>query len=88
MKSSGVTALMLVLIPRTALACATCITSPFGDRTYTWPYYSLLLLPFGLVVAVAGILAYHAGYRPRSFTRWLAARFGSKDDPAIIKETT
>jgi hypothetical protein len=88
MKSSGLTALVLILIPRAALACATCITSPFGDRTYTWPYYGFLLLPFGLLATVAGILAYVAGYRPRSVRRWLAARFAAKDEPEIIKETT
>ena len=88
MKTWGLPALVLILLPRVALACATCITSPFGDRTYTWPYYGLLLLPFGLMAAVAGILAYVAGYRPRSVRRWVAARFAAKDDPEIIKETT
>jgi hypothetical protein len=88
MKTSGLVALILILIPRAALACATCITSPFGDRTYAWPYYGLLLLPFGLMAAVGGILAYHAGYRPRIVRRWAAARFAAKDEPEIIKETT
>lgn len=88
MKSWGLTALIVVLIPRAALACATCITSPFGDRTYTWPYWGFLLLPFGVLAVVAGILAYCSGYRPRSVRRWLTARFTAKDDPAIIKETT
>lgn len=83
-----ITPLILILIPRAAQACATCITSPFGDRTYTWPYYGFLLLPFGLLAVVAGILAYYAGYGPRSVWRWLAARFAAKDDPEIIKETT
>jgi hypothetical protein len=32
-------------------------------------------LPFGLIVAIVGILGYHA-------------YFGAKEDPQIIKETT
>ena len=88
MKSWGVTALALVLTPRVAVACATCMASPFGDKTYTWPYLGLILLPFGLVAAVVGVLAYQAGYRPRIVARQFAARFAGKDDPAIIKETT
>jgi hypothetical protein len=88
MKSWGFSALALILTPRLALACATCIASPFGDRTYTWPYLGLILLPFILIAAVVGILAYLAGYRPRNVARRLAARSAVKDDPEIIKETT
>ena len=88
MTSRGLSALALVLVPRSALACATCMASPFGDRTYTWPYLGLILLPFVLIAAVVGILAYHAGYHPRTIARCLVARFAAKDDPEIIKETT
>ena len=88
MKTLGCSALALILMPRLALACATCMASPFGDRTYTWPYLGLILLPFVLIAAVVGILAYHAGYRPRTMARRLVARFAANDDPEIIKETT
>jgi hypothetical protein len=88
MKSWGFSALALILTPGLALACATCMASPFGDRTYTWPYLGLILLPFILIGAVIGILAYRAGYRPRTVARRLATRFAVKDDPEIIKETT
>jgi hypothetical protein len=47
-----------VLMPTPALACATCISTPFGDQTYNWPYLGLILLPFGLIAAIAGILGY------------------------------
>ena len=76
----------LLLSPTPALACATCISSPFGDQTSTWPYLGLILLPFGLIVAIAGILAYQAGY-PSSLLRRLLARYAPKDDSQIIKET-
>ena len=76
----------LLLTPAPALACATCISTPFGDQSSTWPYLGLILLPFGLIVAIAGILCYQAGYRPSSLRR-LLARYAPKDDSQIIKET-
>ena len=77
----------LILTPRSALACATCISSPFGDQAYSWPYLGLILLPFGLIAAVTGILGYHS-LRARLGLRVLAGYFGAKNDPQIIKETT
>ena len=58
MKAALLAGLALILTPRSSLACATCIASPFGDQSYTWPYLGLILLPFGLIVAIAGILGY------------------------------
>ena len=58
MRIAGCVWLALILTPRLARACATCIASPFGDQTYTWPYLGLILLPFGLIAAIAGILGY------------------------------
>ena len=81
-------ALLLVLAPRSVWACATCIASPFGDQTSTWPYLGLILLPFVLLAAVFGAIAHYAGYRPQTLARRLAARVAAKDDPQIIKETT
>jgi hypothetical protein len=75
MKIMPVAGLASIAAPRAALACATCISSPFGDQSYNWPYLGLILLPFGLIVAIAGILGYHA-------------YFGAREDIQIIKETT
>ena len=88
MKCWGLSALALILTPRLARACASCMSTPFGDQTYTWPYLGLILLPFVLIAAVVGILAYLAGYRPRTLARRLTTRFAENDDPEIIKETT
>lgn len=88
MKIAGLAGLAPILTPKSALACATCIASPFGDQTYTWPYLGLILLPFGLIAAIVGILGYRAGYHPRVIVRRLVGYFGAKDDPQIIKETT
>jgi hypothetical protein len=93
MKIAALAGLASILTPRSALACATCIASPFGDQTYTWPYLGLILLPFGLIVAIVGILGYlswkaRLGYRPLTIVRRLVGYVGAKDDPQIIKETT
>ncbi|MGH7343715.1 MAG: hypothetical protein ACREK4_02265 [Candidatus Rokuibacteriota bacterium] len=82
MKAAALAGLALILTPRSALACATCISSPFGDQTYAWPYLGLILLPFGLIVAIGGIFGY-LSWKARS-----GRYVGAKDDSQIIKETT
>ena len=84
----GAAVLAVLLTPGLAGACASCISTPFGDQTYTWPYLGLILLPFGLMAAVVGVLAYHTGYGPRRVKQWIAARFTAPDDSQILKETT
>jgi hypothetical protein len=88
MTRAALAGLAVILTPRSAAACATCISSAFGDQSYTWPYLGLILLPFALIVAIVGILGYCAGYGPRTVVRRLGGYFGAKDDPQIIKETT
>lgn len=73
---------------RGVLLCATCISSAWGDRTFNWAYVGLLVLPFVITAAVAGVLAWSAGYRPRAIAKRLTARFAAKDPPDILKETT
>ncbi|MEK7702203.1 MAG: hypothetical protein AAB418_09375 [candidate division NC10 bacterium] len=73
---------------RGVLLCATCISSAWGDRTFNWAYVGLLVLPFVIVAAVAGVLAWSAGYGPRAIATRLTARFADKDHADIIKETT
>jgi hypothetical protein len=71
MKAAALAGLALILMPWPTSACATCIASPFGDQTYSWPYLGLILLPFGLMAAIVGILGYlnwkaHLGRRGAS----------------------
>jgi hypothetical protein len=40
------------------------VASAYGDRGFNWAYVMLLALPFGVLVAIAGVLAWSAGYRP------------------------
>lgn len=71
-------------LPAAAWACASCIASAYGDRTFNWAYVGLILMPFALVVVVGGLLAW----------RYRAARRGGAPAAApargdfATKETT
>lgn len=76
----------VLLVPAAALACPTCVSSAFGDRTYNWAYVGLLVMPFVLTAVVGAILAWSAGVRPR-WPAWRAAslfsgRAGAPAPPA------
>ena len=60
----GLLAALVTLAPQLAAACASCVASAYGDRGFNWAYILLLVLPFGVLSAIAGILAWSAGYRP------------------------
>ena len=66
------------------IACATCIASPFGDRTYNWPYIFLILLPFVVAAVVGGVLAYASGFSLSTLRDRVARRF----HPAARQEET
>jgi len=46
--------------PGVVEACASCLSSPYGDRTYNWAFLGLLLMPFLVAAGIAGVLLYHA----------------------------
>jgi hypothetical protein len=54
-----------MLVPGVAAACAACVSSAYGDRTFNWAYAVLLLAPFLVAVVVGAVLAWNAGYRLR-----------------------
>ena len=58
-------AIAIGLVPGRAAACAVCIGSAFGDRSYTWPYLGLILMPFIVAGAIIAVLAWQLGWRPR-----------------------
>jgi hypothetical protein len=60
----GLLVALAVLAPRLAAACASCVASAYGDRGFNWAYILLLVLPFGVLCGIAGVLAWSAGYRP------------------------
>ena len=70
--SRALAALTTVLLPVAAEACATCIASPFGDRTYNWPYLFLILLPFAVAAVIGAVLARVSGVSASTLRRRLA----------------
>ena len=44
------------LVPASAEACATCIASAYGDRTFNWAFLSLLLVPFAVATGIGATL--------------------------------
>ena len=48
---------LLVLAPRAAWACATCVASAYGDRTFNWAFLGLILMPFAVGLGIAGVFA-------------------------------
>jgi hypothetical protein len=75
-------ALAVALAPGVAAACATCVSSAYGDRTFNWAYGGLLLAPFVVAVVVAAVLGWSAGYR----LRWRRSTTGSLRDPIPANE--
>jgi hypothetical protein len=49
-------ALGLALLPDVALACASCLGSAWGDRTYNWAFLGLLLMPFVVAGGLGGVI--------------------------------
>ena len=60
---AAMAAAVAALSPRLAAACAACLSSPYGDRTYNWAFLGLLVMPFAVAVVIGGVLAWSAGYR-------------------------
>ena len=62
---AGGLAMAGALAPRIAAACAACVSSAYGDRTFNWAYGGLLIAPFLVALVVGGVLSWNAGYRLR-----------------------
>jgi hypothetical protein len=88
----AVVAAVLALVPGRALACAVCIGSAFGDRSYTWPYLGLILMPFIVAGAIVGVLAWQFGWRPRHLAARVSTLLGraapGDPSPRTHTETT
>ena len=63
--TAAVAFLVLALLPEAAWACATCVASAYGDRTFNWAFLGLILMPFVVGLGIAAVLAarYHAAHR-------------------------
>jgi hypothetical protein len=81
--AGAVVVLLLLLAPRAAHACASCLWSAYGDRTFNWAFLGLIIMPFVVVAVIGGVLL-HVHRRGR-------ARVHPADEPALnplLKETT
>jgi hypothetical protein len=61
--------LVVLLAPRAAFACATCVASAYGDRTFNWAFLGLIVMPFVVGSGIAGVFAaryYVPSWRSRS----------------------
>lgn len=63
--SMVVVALAVALAPRAVAACAACVSSAYGDRSFNWGYGALLAAPFLVGIVVVAVLGWNAGYRLR-----------------------
>ena len=78
--------LALALVPAAAEACATCIASAYGDRTFNWAFLSLLLVPFVVGAGIGTVLL--VSYR-RNTTDTSARSLRPDTTPQLLpKETT
>jgi hypothetical protein len=64
--------LALALLPSAVEACASCVSSAFGDRTYNWPYLVLILVPFAVAAVLGGVMARVSGIGIRAMRGYLA----------------
>lgn len=64
-----VCAIVLLALPHVAAACASCIGSPFGDRSFNLAYLGLILTPFAVALAIGAVLTgawWQSRRRPRA----------------------
>jgi len=58
------------VVPASAEACASCVSTAVGDQTYNWAYIGLMGMPFAILAVIGVVLAYHYGrWGPGLFRR-------------------
>ena len=78
--------LALALVPAAAEACATCIASAYGDRTFNWAFLSLLLVPFVVGAGIGTVLL--VSYRRNTTDTSARSRRPDTTPQLLPKETT
>jgi len=77
-------ALALLLVPTAADACASCVASAYGDRTYNWPYLALIVLPFAVGAVIGGVFVHVNGglrtFSPRRFVARLLFQTATRQE--------
>ncbi len=80
--------IVLLLLPRPAWACATCVASAYGDRTFNWAFLGLILMPFVVGLGIAAVLASryytaHRHSRPRAGDTLAAAQLAPHEESPL-----
>ena len=57
MTLQAIAALTLALVPTMVEACAVCLDSAYGDRSFNRAFALFMLSPFAVAAAVVGVLA-------------------------------
>ena len=57
MTRSAIATLTLALVPTMAEACAVCLDSAYGDRSFNRAFALFMLTPFAVAAALVGVLA-------------------------------
>jgi len=85
---AGGVAVACGLAPGVAAACAACVSSAYGDRTFNWAYGGLMIAPFLVAIVVGGVLTWNAGYRLRWRRSVPPSRPSVTTDPIPAHEET
>ena len=84
MRRAWLVALGVLAAPELASACTWCVSSAFGDRSFNWPYLSLIVAPFVVGAAVAGVLVHQfVGFR--ELGRKLMRRRPTDETPGVVR---
>jgi hypothetical protein len=85
-----IAALTLALVPTVVEACAVCLDSAYGDRSFNRAFALFMLTPFAVAVTLAGVLARQLGVRrvARSARRANEASEGAGEGPRAERPTS
>jgi hypothetical protein len=87
--STVVVTVVLVLLPAVALACPSCVSAAYGDRTFNWAFGGLLAMPFVVAGGIGGVLTYLHVRRTRPLSRTPGDHRPDQGGPhSRIEETT
>lgn len=82
-------ATVTALVPTPAAACAVCLTSAYGDRSFNWAFAVLMLLPFavaaGICVALLVVAGSFGGSLPDLLPRWCRQLRRSKAERQVAR---
>ena len=76
---------LLLAIPDVASACATCIASAYGDRSYNIAYLGLILTPFAVALIIGAVITRSWWTRRRDEARPIEPQFNERRADAPVR---